>query len=458
MPRAYVRIGDLEVFNNSVLQLSYAAEELGTRSGDTHETVIEEIATEKRKIARCVTNCIDANKHIDGVIYIKGVEISSISLKMNTALANEPEEFHYVEHNEFDSEGNEITVRVKEETPSHIQWRESLAKMKSDMDAAWNELRIAEDAKKVLEEKWAHLNSVLEQIENLEEQLTVAFQNISDNTSNLQQYCNSASNSVSRAIDILNSYIKRRINIGIITSTYSAATFSSYQAQFGQVFSDKFKRTENLLKGYCGTELKDVISKKKADLKLDDFVEFQSNDTFCRNYPGINNPNYVNGYNTGGKSFVKLNGPHPLKTALHEHTHQLSSNDIVEDGMVKRYQRGVSINGRDTQVNEALTELFTKKMMKEDYPKKPDVSYIENMKLFEKMESGFGENLLKEAYFQNKPELLKARYEEVMSGESWEDFSRALEDTRRADPRSRRQARAQAEYLAAKFTIRSRKM
>lgn len=45
------------------------------------------------------------------------------------------------------------------------------------------------------------------------------------------------------------------------------------------------------------------------------------------------------------------------------------------------------------------------------------------------MESGFGTDVLKEAYFQNKPDLLRSKYESVMGKGSWESFSKAFDDS-----------------------------
>ncbi len=187
---------------------------------------------------------------------------------------------------------------------------------------------------------------------------------------------------------------------------------------------------QKMIDDYCNNDLKGVLSDDKKAVRLGDTVEFQDDEAFAKGLGGKERAAGVNGYNNGKKSYVKNSGPHPQKTAIHEHNHQLSCNDSKDSlGNITEYKRGVSINGKDRQVNEALTELFTKKMMGSDYPANPNVGYRDNMLRMEKMESGFGTDVLKEAYYQNKPDLLKSKYESVMGEGSWEPFSKSFDDS-----------------------------
>ena len=187
---------------------------------------------------------------------------------------------------------------------------------------------------------------------------------------------------------------------------------------------------QKMIDDYCNNDLKGVLSDDKKAVRLGDTVEFQDDEVFAKGLGSKDRAAGVNGYNNGKKSYVKNSGPHPKKTAIHEHNHQLSCNDVRDSlGNVTEYKRGVSINGKDRQVNEALTELFTKKMMGADYPANPNVGYRDNMLRMEKMESGFGTDVLKEAYYQNKPDLLKSKYESVMGECSWKPFSKSFDDS-----------------------------
>lgn len=210
-------------------------------------------------------------------------------------------------------------------------------------------------------------------------------------------------------------------------------------ASFLQKESSAIKTNDNgvanaqrIIDTYCKTALTNILPESKQAVRLTDSVEFQDDEKFAMGLGGYERAAGVNGYNDGKKSYVKNSGPHPQKTAIHEHNHQLSCNDVKDKfGYITEYRRGISINGRDRQVNEALTEYFTKKMMGSEYPANPNVGYKDNMLRVEKMESGFGDKILKEAYYQNKPQLLKARYESIMGEGTWETFSRAFNESLR---------------------------
>jgi len=194
--------------------------------------------------------------------------------------------------------------------------------------------------------------------------------------------------------------------------------------------SGDVESAQKMIDDYCSNYLKGFISEDKKNVRLNDTVTFQDEDEFARGLGGRARAEGINGYNDGKMSYVKNSGSHPKKTAIHEHNHQLSCNDVVNDfGFVTEYRRGVSINGRDCQVNEALTELFTKKMMGVDYPANPNVGYRDNMKRIERMEAGFGTALLMKAYYQNKPDLLKNKYDSVMGQGLWESLSAAFDNS-----------------------------
>lgn len=210
------------------------------------------------------------------------------------------------------------------------------------------------------------------------------------------------------------------------------ASFLQKESSTNKSTSKDVTHAQRIIDNYCKKSLKNILSESKQSIRLTDSVEFQDEEKFAMGLGGYERAAGVNGYNDGKKSYVKNSGPHPQKTAIHEHNHQLSCNDVKDKfGYITEYRRGISINGRDRQVNEALTEYFTKKMMGLEYPANPNVGYKDNMLRVEKMESGFGEQILKEAYYQNKPQLLKSRYESVMGEGTWATFSRAFDESLR---------------------------
>lgn len=209
-------------------------------------------------------------------------------------------------------------------------------------------------------------------------------------------------------------------------------SFSQKKSSSNKSVNGDVANAQKIIDNYCKSSLTNILSESKQSIRLTDSVEFQDDEKFAMGLGGYDRAAGVNGYNDGKKSYVKNSGPHPQKTAIHEHNHQLSCNDVRDKfGYITEYRRGISINGRDRQVNEALTEYFTKKMMGAEYPANPNVGYKDNMLRVEKMESGFGEQVLKEAYYQNKPQLLKSRYEAIMGEGTWDTFSRAFDESLR---------------------------
>lgn len=210
------------------------------------------------------------------------------------------------------------------------------------------------------------------------------------------------------------------------------ASFLQKESSLKKANDNGVANAQRIIDNYCKAALTNILPESKQAVRLTDSVEFQDDEEFAMGLGGYERSAGVNGYNDGKKSYVKNSGPHPQKTAIHEHNHQLSCNDVKDKfGYITEYRRGISINGRDRQVNEALTEYFTKKMMGAEYPVNPNVGYKDNMLRVEKMESGFGEKILKEAYYQNKPQLLKSKYESVMGEGTWDTFSQAFDESLR---------------------------
>jgi len=156
------------------------------------------------------------------------------------------------------------------------------------------------------------------------------------------------------------------------------------------------------------------------------------------------------------KIYVRYPGPHPVATALHEYIHyRAENNEYFENGDLKQVRGGISINGGDFFINEALTELLTKNMMGNDYPKNPNCAYIDDMKNMEMIAPIFGKKYLDNAYFKSNPNLLKnifeinfqryknfrayyelhnnekigKNYEGYSESGNWEEFKKAIEDS-----------------------------
>ena len=248
----------------------------------------------------------------------------------------------------------------------------------------------------------------------------------------------------------------------------NASFMSSAMGNLGGLFGNSnsssngavlLNHSQGIVDSYIGSELGNYLSNDKKSGKMSDSVSFQNDKDFAAGISNPNwDPNYINGYANNSRAYVKNSGPHPEKTAIHEYNHILSANDITSGGNTT-YRRGVSINGNDTQVNEALTEFFTKKMMGSEYPKNPSVAYMENEARIERMADGFGYANLKYAYYQNRPDVLENRFDSVMGAGSWRQFSQAMDTSLddRASADARRRANNYLDSMSMIFAAKTRR-
>lgn len=131
------------------------------------------------------------------------------------------------------------------------------------------------------------------------------------------------------------------------------------------------------------------------------------------------------GYYEGGTRLIIQEGTdYVTQTLVHENLHMLSNNSNG-DGVIKKRKYG---GGYDNiGINEAITEMLTKRSLGEQYG--PDYSaYSENRDAMTILENSLGEDLIAEAYFQNKPELMEQKIEDVLGYGSWGQLSEAFDD------------------------------
>ena len=183
------------------------------------------------------------------------------------------------------------------------------------------------------------------------------------------------------------------------------------------------------------------ISQDKLDNQLNN-VEFisQNEMRFRTGKTG------VLGYNDGKESIIAEGTGHELQTVVHENLHQLSNNNgqagIISDR--KFYGRS------NVQMNEAITELLTKRSLGERYG--PDYSlYSNNRDAMAILESSLGEDLIAEAYFQNKPELIEQKIESVLGYGSWEQLSEAFDDCVSSNYHTRESGKIRRDALIDRF-------
>lgn len=143
------------------------------------------------------------------------------------------------------------------------------------------------------------------------------------------------------------------------------------------------------------------------------------------------NPGIV-GFNDGRASYVDVTKDNAdiKATVFHEHFHQLSANDKLKLFGEPERRRGLSINGADTGLNEALTELYTMDLMQQSQPEYAgDGSYYQDAAGSLKMFYALGDNKARfdEAYFTNNPELLREHFDSVCGEGFYDDLSRQFD-------------------------------
>jgi len=195
-------------------------------------------------------------------------------------------------------------------------------------------------------------------------------------------------------------------------------------------------------------EEKDELIRKRVERlqkKFNDFNEKELNGFVSvsryygeiENLIEINDDKYIDnrrktkanipGFYHEGRIYIKDGYPELYCRIMHEYLHSLSDNHVYEDGKLMQSRCGVSIDGKDRCVNEAITQLYTKRIMKEEYYKNFISAYSKPMQIIEMMEPYFDKDILKQAYFKNQPELLVDKFNEFMGYGEWDRFSKLMD-------------------------------
>jgi len=164
----------------------------------------------------------------------------------------------------------------------------------------------------------------------------------------------------------------------------------------------------------------------------------------------------INGLSIRNKNYILDEKKGIDKVIIHEYIHYLSQND--SNGVRKR---GISINGKNNFINEALTEYFTKQAMADKYIKDNSCLYNEALKVVELIIPVLGEERVSVAYFQNKPELLKDKFNAVMEDEdAWDNFSEKIDNIchygKKGDAEKEKENINKATEDASKFVLKAK--
>ena len=208
---------------------------------------------------------------------------------------------------------------------------------------------------------------------------------------------------------------------------------------------EKIKESDENLKDIQGTinqfaeeeNISEYLEKKdrfaeKMKRPLSDTVKNMGYQEAEETYNSISDDRYVKeiiGFNDGKKSYIIVEGKDAREikhTTIHEDIHQKSANDVYIGNDVITRRRGTSIDGQNTQINEGITEYYTKKAMKDEY-QEDNVAYTPNVARAEQLERIVGKGNLYKAYFENQPGIIQREFEQNFGSagkEIWEKYSK----------------------------------
>ena len=179
------------------------------------------------------------------------------------------------------------------------------------------------------------------------------------------------------------------------------------------------------------------ISNDKLEVKLTDNTKALTPTRMQSKYGDGWNPEIM-GFNNGKKSFVDISygADQAKETAIHENFHQLSANDIQNASGDITYRRGLSINGKDRGLNEALTQKYTLDVMRDTNPtySNPYCAYDDACKFMDDLYSyGNNKDMFDQAYFQNNPDALRSHFDKYGGTGFFDELSRYFDTA--TDPR-----------------------
>lgn len=200
------------------------------------------------------------------------------------------------------------------------------------------------------------------------------------------------------------------------------------------------------IRNYTKANFSKYLTDDKMNRPLSDTIEFVSKKELMEKYGKEKN---ILGFNDGKKSYVDAESGYALATAVHENFHQLSCNDTAT-----QTKRGVKIDGKNTQVNEGITEYYTQKLLGDHYPDKVYSAYDGNKERIRQIESVLGEDKLAEAYFQNKPEIISKDIDTTLGEGKFDELSGYFETNVNGKTKDeKREAGQKADEIVQEYVI-----
>ncbi|MBQ6342106.1 MAG: hypothetical protein IJI41_03165 [Anaerolineaceae bacterium] len=143
---------------------------------------------------------------------------------------------------------------------------------------------------------------------------------------------------------------------------------------------------------------------------------------------GVTSDGYVGNNQIQGSRGFKIN--FAFVTAIHENLHMMSANDQLNE-----IRRGIMVGNdeKSRAMNEAFTEYFTFISCGGDEPfggMYPGIysAYHNLMKEMPIIEKAIGREYMMEAYFKNKPEIIRDKIDSILGNGAWDNMCYAAYD------------------------------
>jgi len=229
----------------------------------------------------------------------------------------------------------------------------------------------------------------------------------------------------------------RRMNAGeetkarLLNSMGIAAVAATFQAGMGTIGQDQSQNADvrSAYSGLSTTEAKirnhnqryysAYINPEEMNRPMSESVVFVNENEMKTLLGDDYEPNIL-GFNDNVRSYINVESSYVIETTVHENLHQLSSGGIMQSEI---------FNVKNEQMNEGITEYLTKQTLGAEYPQSGYSLYDDNMIRIQKMTGAMGSQLVEEAYFQNKPELIQQEIDSHLGSGTFDRLSKAFDDS-----------------------------
>lgn len=224
-----VNINNVESFRQAISTQHETVTECIETFNSAVTEIIEKLSEEKEKASLIHAELQSTKECLDLKMEEQQNKADELRFELDKLLSNEPlpEEELVVEPDEYDEEGNLVSVgdSYYEETSAHSMWRDEVSKAESDLQ---KEEKVLSKMQLVAEKRnntYAKLTCQIEQIDKAAAQLMTVQEEVISNKNALESVSETAVEKLDKIIEVLNEYLS--VSIGSISSSGGTQSFWS---------------------------------------------------------------------------------------------------------------------------------------------------------------------------------------------------------------------------------------